>query len=234
MYSPKVIIMNWDDEGFLLSKNRYNENSLISEIFTQDHGKISGIIFGGTSKKIKNYLQIGNQLNINFNSKSENKIGYFKIEILKAFSPNYFDEPKKLNCISSTMNLIKILTAESQSNSNIYQLLNDFYIILTHTSWLKRYIFWELKLLSILGFNLDLKNLVNKQIINNKTLYVAESSTEKKIVPNFLIDKNYELNSHKELLDGLKLISDFMDKTIFKPNNINFPNSRVQFINSLK
>ena len=36
------------------------------------------------------------------------------------------------------------------------------------------------------------------------------------------------------LLNGLKLVSDFMDKTIFKPNNINFPLSRTQFINSLK
>ena len=57
--------MKWDDVGFLLSKNRYNENSLIAEIFTQNHGKISGIIFGGTSKKLRiifkleiNYIQI--------------------------------------------------------------------------------------------------------------------------------------------------------------------------------
>ena len=50
--------MNWIDEGFLISKNRYSENSLIAEIFTKDRGKISGIIFGGTSKKIKNYLPI--------------------------------------------------------------------------------------------------------------------------------------------------------------------------------
>ena len=49
--------MIWDDKGFLISKNRYNENSLIAEIFTENHGKVSGIIFGGTSKKIKNYLQ---------------------------------------------------------------------------------------------------------------------------------------------------------------------------------
>ena len=47
--------MNWSDEGFLISKNRYNENSLIAELFTKDRGKISGI-FGGTSKKIKNYF----------------------------------------------------------------------------------------------------------------------------------------------------------------------------------
>ena len=45
--------MNWSDEGFLISKNRYNENSLIAELFTKDKGKISGIIFGGTSKKLK-------------------------------------------------------------------------------------------------------------------------------------------------------------------------------------
>ena len=45
--------MNWDDVGFLVSKNRYNENSLITEIFTKNHGKVPGIIFGGTSKKNK-------------------------------------------------------------------------------------------------------------------------------------------------------------------------------------
>ena len=171
--------MRWDDKGFLVSKNRYNENSLIAEIFTKDHGKISGIIFGGTSKKIKNYLQIGNNLYVEFNSKSENKIGYFKIEISKAYSPIYFDDAKKLNCISSAMNLIKILTAESQSNIKIYYLINDFYSILDDKNWLKKYIFWELKLLSTLGFDLDLKNIVNKKIINNKIIYIVESSSEK-------------------------------------------------------
>jgi DNA repair protein RecO (recombination protein O) len=32
--------------------------------------------------------------------------------------------------------------------------------------------------------------MVNKEIIDNKTVYVAKSVTEKKIVPNFLIDKD--------------------------------------------
>ena len=81
------------------------------KLFTKNHGKVSGIIFGGTSKKIKNYLQIGNKLHVNYNSKSENKIGYFKIEIQKAFSPYYFDNIQKLSCISSAMNLIKIINS---------------------------------------------------------------------------------------------------------------------------
>ena len=226
--------MNWDDKGFLISKNRYNENSLIAEIFTQNHGRISGIIFGGTSKKIKNYLQVGNQLYVSYNSKFENKIGYFKIEILKAFSPIYFDDARKLNCIFSAMNLIKLLTAESQSNIRIYDLINEFYLILSNDEWLKKYIFWELRLLSILGYKLELNTLVNKKIINNKTLYIVESSSEKKVVPNFLVDQKDTDNDLNTLLDGLKLVGDFMDKTILKPNNINFPISRNQFVNSLK
>ncbi len=226
--------MNWEDVGFLVSKNRYNENSLITEIFTKDHGKVSGIIFGGTSKKIKNYLQVGNLLYTTYNSKTVNRIGYFKIEIFKAFSPIYFDNPQKLNCISTAMSLIKILTADSQTNENVYRLINDFYKILSETDWLKKYVFWELELLSVLGFNLDLKQMVNKEIIDNKTVYVAKSATEKKIVPNFLIDNDETLNNSKDLLNGLKLVGDFMDKTILKPNNVNYPLSRNQFINSLK
>ena len=134
--------MIWDDNGYLISKNRYNENSLIAEIFTENHGKVSGIIFGGTSKKIKNYLQIGNKIYLNYNFKSENKIGYFKIEILSALSPLYFDDKKKLSCITSAMNLIKILTAESQKNKNVYKLIDNFYIILNSSNWIKKYIFW--------------------------------------------------------------------------------------------
>ena len=71
--------MNWSDSGYLLSKNRYNENSIIAEIFTENHGKATGIIFGASSKKIKNYLEIGNNLHINYNSKNEGRIGYFKV-----------------------------------------------------------------------------------------------------------------------------------------------------------
>jgi len=227
-------MMNWDDKGFLISKNKYNENSSIAEIFTEEYGKITGIIFGATSKKIKNYLQIGNHLHVNYISKNENKIGYFKIEICKPISPLYFDDHHKLLCITSAMNLIKLLTADSQSNVKIYDLINNFYLILSDNQWLKKYIFWELQLLSILGYNLDLDSLVNKKIINNKTLYIAESSTEKKIVPNFLIDEKDNTNDLNTLLDGLKLVGDYMEKTILKPNNLNFPLSRNQFMNSLK
>ena len=226
--------MNWIDQGFLVSKSRYSENSIIAELYTFDRGKVSGIIFGGTSKKIKNYLQVGNKLHINYNSKNDNRIGYFKIEILNAYSPFYFDHKQKLSCITSAMNLIKILTAEAQANKKVYSLIEDLFNLLNEQNWLKKYIFWELELLKLLGYDLELENLVEKNLEDNKTVYFATSYTEKKYVPNFLIEKDLEVTDINILLSGLKLVGDYLDKTILKPNNLNYPNSRVNFLNSLK
>ena len=100
--------MNWDDCAYLVSKNRYSENSIIAEVFTENYGKISGIIFGGTSKKIKNYLQIGNKIFVNYNAKNSTRIGYFKIEIIEPIAPYFFDNKEKILILNSTLNLLKI------------------------------------------------------------------------------------------------------------------------------
>ena len=226
--------MNWDDSAYLVSKNRYSENSIIAEVFTENHGKISGIIFGGTSKKIKNYLQIGNKIYVNYNSKSVTRIGYFKIEILKALTPLYFDENQKLSCITSAMHLIKLLTAEAQSNKEIFKLIDKFFEILTSDNWIQKYIFWELELLKLLGYDLELKTMAEKETVDSEVNYYVKSSTEKKSIPNFLIDENNIDVNLKNLLKGLKLVSDYLEKSILKPNNLNLPTSRTHFINLLK
>ena len=226
--------MIWDDVGFLLSKNRYNENSLIVDIFTSQHGKVPGIIFGGTSKKIRNYLQLGNKLSVNYKTKSSDKIGYFKVEIHQALSPIYFDSYKKLSCISSAMSLIKLLTADLQKNHSVYELLESFFILLKKDNWIKDYIYWELEFFKSIGYDLEFINLVDKKLIDKKYQYVSKSSRQKKIIPNFLVDKNQSSEDLKTLLNGLKLIGDYLEKSILKPNNLNLPTSRSHFIGTLK
>lgn len=225
--------MIWDDSGYLISKNKYNENSLIVELYTKDHGKVSGIVFGGTSKKIKNYLQIGNKLFANYNSKNENRIGYFKFEIINASSPFFFDNKEKLNCLISAMQLVKILTAEAQKNLDVFNLVENFFELLQSDNWIQKYIYWELELFSKLGYNLELDKLVKKEINNNKIEYLTTSSIEKRKIPNFLIEKNI-IAENKDLLAGLKLVGDFLEKSILKPNNLSFPKNRVSFINSIQ
>ena len=226
--------MQWDDIGYLVSKNRYNENSVMVEFYTKDHGKCSGVIFGGTSRKIKNYLQIGNKFYINYNYKIEGKLGYFKVEIFKVYTPFYFNNKKKLLCITSAMNLIKLLTVELQENFKIFDAIEDFFINLNNENYTKKYVFWELKILKYIGYDIDFKKIINSEIIKNEKKYYLKSNTNKKYIPNFLIDKDDKRIDNDSLLKGLNLVGDYMNKNILKPNNINYPNARLEFINLFK
>ena len=226
--------MIWDDKGFLVSKFKYNENSIIADFFTLNHGRCSGIVFGATSNKIKGYLQIGNLFQLNCNFKNENKIGSFKVEIIEALTPFFFNDRKKLHCITAAMSMVKLLTAENQKNENIYAIIIQLFTILKNEDWIKNYILWELDLLKFVGYDLQLKKITNKEKNNNKTQYFVQTSNNKKFVPSFLIEidrKNIELN---ELLNALKLVSNYIEKNILKPNNITQPIQRTDFINLLK
>ena len=82
--------MHWSDESYLLSKNNFDENSIIIEAFTLNHGKYNGIVYGGSSRKQKRIFQIGNKILLHWKSKNENKSGYFNVELVKPISPFFF------------------------------------------------------------------------------------------------------------------------------------------------
>ncbi len=226
--------MNWQDKGFLISKNKYNENSIIAEFFTEEHGKVSGVVFGATSKKIKNYLLVGNNFHINFNSKNINKLGYFNLEINNLNTPLFLDDKKKLSCVVYTMNLIKLLTVENQENVNIFISIGYFFQLLNEKNWIKLFLLWELNFFKNIGYDINFKDYVFLKKINNDEKYIVKSSNGEKVIPNFLVEKKKEPTNDNELLIGLKIVGDYLEKTILKPNNISLPITRSDFINNIR
>ena len=224
--------MNWQDKGYLLSLNKYNENSSIAEFYTENNGKIVGVIFGSTSKKIKSYLLIGNKFHINSKLREDGRLGYLKVEIDEIKTPVYLENKKKLFCIIYCMNLIKILTAENENNIEIYNLLEKLFKIIELDNWLVEFLFLELNILKSIGYDINFKDYVIDKSINGQTKYIVDSS--QKIIPNFLIDKNINQENLKDIYSGFSIVGDFLDKTILKPNNKNYPSSRNDFINLLK
>ena len=69
---------------------------------------------------------------------------------------------------------------------------------------------------------------------NGEKVYYVKSKNIKKIIPNFLIESNLDPKNNIDLLNGLKLVSDYLEKSILRPNNINYPKSRLAFIELLK
>ena len=219
--------MRFQDKGYLLSLNKYNENSAIAEFYTENNGKLSGVIFGATSKKIKNYLFVGNKFHINFHLKQETKLGYFKLEIDEIKTPIFLDNKEKLFCIIYAMNLVKILTVENQENKKIYKLLSDYFELLYNDNWLINFIFWELNFYKCIGYDINFKNYVKNVKIDGEEKFLVESTN--KIIPSFLINNETIPNNKKDIISGFNIVGDFLDKTILKPNNINFPISRTEF-----
>ena len=76
--------------------------------------------------------------------------------------------------------------------------------------------------------------MVEKKIEDSEIKYITKSHLEKKTIPNFLIDKNEKIEDIKSLLEGLRLVGDYLEKSIIRPNNMNFPISRINFVNTLK
>ncbi len=224
--------MNWQDKGYLLSLNKYNENSSIAEFFSKNYGKVVGVIFGSTSKKIKSYLLIGNKFHINSKLRQDGTLGYLKVEIDEIKTPVYLENKKKLFCIIYCMNLIKILTVENERNIEIYSLLEKLFKIIDLDNWLVEFLYLELNILKSIGYDINFKDYVVKKNINGQTKYVVDSS--QKIIPNFLIDKKIIPENTKDIYGGYSIVGDFLDKTIIKPNNKNFPSSRNDFINLIK
>ena len=224
--------MNWQDKGYLLSLNKYNENSSIAEFFTENNGKVVGVIFGSTSKKIKSYLLIGNKFHINSKLREDGRLGYLKVEIDEIKTPVYLENKKKLFCIIYCMNLIKILTVENESNIEIYSLLEKLFKIIDLDNWLVEFLYLELSILKSIGYDINFKDYVVNKSIDGQTIYVVDSS--QKIIPNFLIDKKITPVNTKDIYSGYSIVGDFLDKTIIKPNNKSFPSSRNDFINLLK
>ncbi len=130
------------------------------------------------------------------------------------------------------MNIVKILTVENQENKTIYQLLSNFFVILDNDNWLTNFILWELNFFKSIGYDIDFKNYVKNIIVDGDEKFIVESTN--KIIPNFLINNNINPNNEKDIINGFKIVGEFLDKSILKPNSINFPLSRLELGNLIK
>jgi DNA repair protein RecO (recombination protein O) len=205
--------MYWQDEGFLLSKNNYDENSIIIEAFTLHHGKYNGIVYGGSSRKQKRNFQIGNKILLNWKSKGQNKYGYFNIELIEAISPLFFDDKKRSTCILAATSFLKILLPERQINKKIYNSFEKMLNNLKSDNWINLYIHWELALIKQLGFEINLLSANNPIEINNKLF----------TIPSLLLKNNIDKNSNNEIRDALIFNKNLLMENLITPNRLKFP-----------
>ena len=219
--------MNWDDECYLLSKRKFRENANIINVFTSKKGKVGGVVYGGNSRKIRNYLQISNKIFISHTSKNENKIGYFKTELIKPISPLYFNDKERTSALISLCSLLNILLPESQPNKKIYKIFDNLINSLNFDRWIFLYIFFEINLIKELGYDVNLSSYkeTNDELTNMKKINIDGFIYE---VPNYLMQtKVPDVITNYLIRKSLYFTRNIIVNKFFLPNNLLFPKSRV-------
>ena len=212
--------MHWTDEGYLLSKNNFDENSIIIETFTLKHGKYTGIVYGGASKKQKRNFQIGNKILLNWRSKGQNKPGYFNIELIKPISPIFFDDKKRSISILSATSIIKILLPEMQINEKIYNSFEKMLDGLKSKNWIQLYIFWELTLIKELGFEIDCLNSSNQVKESNNLIEINNKSFR---IPKMILNQDMKNNYDNEIKEALIFNKNLIMENFIIPHRLKFP-----------
>jgi DNA repair protein RecO (recombination protein O) len=219
--------MIWEDECYLLSKRKFRENANIINIFSQKKGKLNGIVYGGTSRKVRNYLQISNKLFVSHTSKSENKIGYFKTELIKPISPLYFNDKERTSGLISICSLLNVLLPDSQPNKKIYDSFEKLINTINLENWIFLYIFFEINLIKELGYDTNLSEHSNN-INNSKDFIKIKIDGYIYEIPNYLIEKKIPENFTNLIIrKSLYFTRQVMQNKFFIPNNLLFPASRV-------
>ena len=219
--------MIWEDECYLLSKRKFRENANIINIFTQKKGKIDGIVYGGTSRKIKNYLQISNKLFVSHTSKSDNRIGYFKTELIKPISPIYFNDKQRTSALISICSLLNILLPDSQPNKKFYNSFEKLINSINLEHWIFLYIFFEINLIKDLGYDTNLSGH-SDEIRKDKNFLKIKIDGYIYEIPNYLIQKKIPKNFTNLIIrKSLYFTRQVMQNKFFIPNNLLFPKSRI-------
>ncbi|MDG2406943.1 MAG: DNA repair protein RecO [Paracoccaceae bacterium] len=149
--------MEWCDEGILLNARPHGENAVIVEVFTPEHGRHIGVVRGGTGRKIVPILQPGAQLDVAWRARLEEHIGTFAVELIRSRAAQSMSDRVALAGLNSVTALLSFGLPEREPHLTLYDQSARLLDLLDQPElWPLAYLRWEMHLLEVLGFGLDL------------------------------------------------------------------------------
>ena len=216
-------MIEWRDEGVLLAVRKHGENAVIIDVLTQSHGRHAGVVRGGAGRKQAPVLQPGAQLDLVWKARLEEHLGSFKVEPLRSRAAQVMTDPLALAGLSSTVGLLCFSLPEREIYPKLYTIsVNLLDLMCVTDAWPLAYLQWEIQLLEMLGFGLDLSRCAVSGGIDDLTYIspktgravAAHHAGEWKtrllpLVPCMKGEGNAENN---EISEGLRTTGHFLEK----------------------
>jgi DNA repair protein RecO (recombination protein O) len=167
--------MEWSDEAVILSVKPHGETAAIVELLTRRHGRHSGLVHGGRSRKSRPVLQMGNHVTATWKARLSEQLGHMTVELQHGYAATAMDDSSALSALTSLCTLSHLLP-ERDPHPNLYEItlfvlgyLDDPQV------WPALYVRWEMALLQELGFGLDLSACASTGAVDD-LVYVSPRS----------------------------------------------------------
>ena len=218
-------------KGIIISTKIYKENDLLIKFLSNTDEIITGIVYGGLSKKKRSIYQIGFFLNFNI-VLNTNRPPSINAELSEPFISLISDNKYKLNCLLSTISLINLSIIEGQKIKKIFKVSEDFLTIMINKKrWIIHYFLFLFNLLKIIGYEIDFNKQINNKYFDLETQEFTENKISKSVLfPYDLLKNNNYSNLHFNSINNIFIIFE----SIFINNhlsdiNLQLPNQYLLF-----
>jgi len=237
--------MDWSDRGIVLSARKHGESAAILNLLTRDHGRHAGLVRGGSGRRMKGFLQPGNVVAARWRGRLAEHLGSYTVEPEQAAPASFIDDPDRLACLASACAVAEQALPERQPYSTLFE---GFLALLGALSgegqhWDAVYVRWEVGVLEVLGFGLDLTACAVTGG-NDDLVYVSprtgravsasagEPYRERLLrLPGFLIGRDVE--GRDDIQAGLRLTGHFLERHLFSTDSKGPPPARERFVGRL-
>lgn len=169
-------MIEWRDEGALLSSRPFGENAVIIEVFSAMHGRYAGVVRGGASRKLTPVLQPGGQVSVAWKARLESHLGSFTVEPIRSRAAAAMGDRLALAGLNAVCSLLGMVLPEREAHRPLYERTIALLDLLGQSDvWPLAYLRWEQALLEEMGFGLDLSACAVRGV-NEDLIYVSPKS----------------------------------------------------------
>ena len=111
--------MNFRDQGIIIAKNGFKENTYVVTLFTEKHGLYSGVI-KQYSKKNGDVLAESNLVDFFWSARLHEHLGSAKCELIKSYSSFIMQNKTKLYAFNSIVSVIKKAFCEREPHNKFF------------------------------------------------------------------------------------------------------------------
>ena len=239
-------MMDWREQGILLSRRRHGESAAIIEVFTEGHGRHAGIVRGGGGRRMAPVLEPGNQVDVTWRARLEDHLGTFTVEPVQSRAAALMADRKTLAGLNALTALLSFALPEREAHGNLYQrTLTVLEMMEQGPFWPLAYLRWELSLLEDLGFGLDLTRCAatgakeDLAYVSPRTgravSRIAGEPYKDRLyrLPSFLVGGRVAEADREDVAEGLRQTGHFLERHLFGPFQGRLPDARYRLVERL-